>query len=421
MKRYKGDNRPKLKPVKQIELSDSHVKLRVIIAAVLALIGVALLSYTAASCLSKNNGWREIEAGAAAKEGCSNEFVFNYNLGASGAAASAEYKKISSLYTEASVYAYRVFNDKEVYPDMGNLGSLNRSVGETVELDKTLYDALQLLEDSGRRDIYFAPVFEYYSSVFNSVEDSEAERFDPVRNTDAASDVAELSAFAADPDAVDIQLLGDGRAKLSISEEYKRFAAECGIEAYVGFGWMKNAFIADCLAERITAGGYTLGIISSYDGFCRNLYSKDEDFSFNIFDRSGGQTYMAARMNYSGARSIVLFRSYPQNSLDVMHYYKYANGDIRVPYIDVSDGIPKCAVSSLTCSSTEKSCAEILAESMPLYIADSLDVPTLTKLEKRGIHFVWCDGETVYYTEKDLTLTDVYSDGVLDYKTEYVK
>lgn len=418
MKRYAKDNRPKLRPVDKVELSSKHIMPRAVAVIILALLGAGLLAYSAVSCLSsKSGGWREIETGSAAEANCSSEFVFQYNIGASNVSASAEYKKLSSLYTELCQKASRIFSETGIYPDLGNVGELNRSHGESVELDETLYRALKLMADSGRRDIYLAPVWDNYSSLFNSTDDNEAAVYDPQKNDGAAEFTASICNFAADPESVNIELYEDNKAKLVVSDEYASFAEEYGIETFVSFGWMKNAFIADYLAENISDAGYTFGTISSYDGFCRNLCNEDVSFNFNIYSCKGGVIYPTSKMVYSGERSIVLMRSYPINSLDTLHYYSYEDGEIVSPYIGAS-GIPQSSIDTLTCSSAGLGCGEILVCMMPVYMTDEFDADAATALEERGICSVWCSDNAVFYTDDTVDFAELYSDGSIEYKTQ---
>ena len=107
----------------------------------------------------------------------------------------------------------------------------------------------------------------------------------PRENKETAAYFEEFLTYANDPDAVDLELLGDNRVRLHVSEEYLAFAAENGIDSFIDFYWMKNAFIVDYLAESLADAGFTNGSISSYDGFVRNLDERDVSYSFNIYDR----------------------------------------------------------------------------------------------------------------------------------------
>ena len=79
-------------------------------------------------------------------------------------------------------------------------------------------------------------------------------------------------------------------------------------------------------------------MISSYDGFYRNLDERDVSYSFHIFDRVGQDIYPAAVMEYNGPESLVYLRNYPISTQDQAHYYEMKSGEIRTAYIDGADG-----------------------------------------------------------------------------------
>ena len=89
--------------------------------------------------------------------------------------------------------------------------------------------------------------------------------------------------------------------------------------------------------------GYTLGTISSYDGFSRSLDNSDNSYSINIYDKVADSVYGAGILQYKGAQSIVFLHDYPINSMDANRFYTMKNGEIRSFYLDVLDG--KCKSS----------------------------------------------------------------------------
>ena len=58
---------------------------------------------------------------------------------------------------------------------------------------------------------------------------------------------------------------------MSVSDDYLAFAEKNFISDFIDFSWMKNAFITDYVADVMIDNGYTLGSLTSYDGFTRNL------------------------------------------------------------------------------------------------------------------------------------------------------
>ncbi len=69
--------------------------------------------------------------------------------------------------------------------------------------------------------------------------------------------------------------------ELTPSDMHHRIASELaeGIGSFIDFSWMRNAFIADYLAEGLAARGFGKGALTSFDGFARNLEQGGEDFS----------------------------------------------------------------------------------------------------------------------------------------------
>lgn len=239
--------------------------------------------------------------------------------------------------------------------------------------------------------------------------------FDPRLSESVRQEYSELAAFAVDPTAIDLQLLGENQVRLYVSENYLAYAEQVGIVDFIDFSWMKNAFIVDYLAQVMTEHGYTHGSISSYDGFLCNLDDRDTLYSLNLFDRVGGVIYQAASMEYVGAMSVVYLRDYPINDMDELHYYELRNGEIRTPYLDVQDGLCKSAVGDLTAYSRTLGCAEILLQISPIYIADEFQKQALDSLSEREIYSIYCENQVIFGNDPELSLTRLYETDELHY------
>lgn len=402
---------PHPKPVEKIQLSDQKTKLRLALVILLVLVAAGAFVYGVMSGLGKDSGWTTIEVNSSAGLNCGNEFVFQYYLGASGLSATAESKQISALYTDAMVKAYQLFTNDGESGNLHNVYYINRHPNEEIEVDALLYRAFETCEAYGNRNLYLAPVYEQYDSLFYCNEDWETESFDPLQNEELAVSFAELSAFARDAGQVEVQLLGDNRIRLYVSEDFLKYAEETYISSFIDFYWMKNAFIADFIADVMLENGYTRGSISSYDGFIRNLDDSGTGYSFNLYDRVGQNVYPAAVMQYTGSVSIVYLRDYRMNSLDFQHYYEFADGRIRTAYLDVADGLSKAAVPNLVSYSESESCANLLMQMIPAYITDSFN------RENLPAYSVFCEDGVVYHNDPDLKLTDLYEDDRISYKS----
>lgn len=190
---------------------------------------------------------------------------------------------------------------------------------------------------------------------------------------------------------MDIELLGEGRVRLSVSEEYLAFAQENGISSFVDLGWMENAFIADYIAGALIEAGYTRGALISDDGFMRCLDGETgTEYSFDFSHREGNTVTNLATLHFSGSVSLACLRDYPAAGSGAAGYYQYEDGSLRSSYLDTADGLDRCCVPELCGSSFDTGCAGLALKLAPLFIADSLDAEALEMLEIAGI--------TVYYT-----------------------
>lgn len=411
---------PPVKPVTKVELSEKHVKGRVIL--VIAFIAVACVAfaYAVINYFNTDKGWRRIEASASSEINCSDDFVFQYNIGVSGISATAENKALVSLYSDACVKAWRLFNSDASFEDLQNIYDINTHPNEVITVDDVLYNAFALLQKYDNRMIYLGPVYEMYDNLFYCQDDSETVSYDPYINEEVKNMYAEIAAYAKDATSVNIELLDNHQIRLNVSDEYLSYARENYISKYIDFYWMKNAFIIDYLADTCIDNGYTAGHISSFDGFIRNLdQSGSTSYAFNIYNRIDNQIHPAAVMNYRQPISIVYLRNYRMNQSDVRYYYEYKNGEIRTSYLDINDGLSKSAMNNLVSYSQNHGCAEVLLNMIPAYIADTFDDSILSKMKTKDIYSIYFENNQLYYNDSNLDLTDIYEDNNISYITDY--
>lgn len=405
------DNRdlPHPKPVEKLVLSEKHIRLRIVLTVVFLVIGVSALIYGTLSFLGGGDGgWQEITASTSGENHCGGEFVFQYDVGGSGLAVRTEYRQLTDLYTETMIHAYQLFHTQSPFDGITNLYTINHHPGVVLTVEPVLYEAFRLLEESNRRELYLGPVYMQYNNLFYCQSDDQAMEFDPFVSQEAAADYRKLAEYAQDPEAIRLELLGENKVRLVLSEEYARYAEEEGITDFLDFYWMRNAFIIDYAADTLAAQGFTRGVLSSYDGFTRNLDQRGTDYAYNLFDRQGQVIYPAGTLQYSQPISMVFLRDYPMNSLDTMHYYELESGEIRFPYVDVKDGLCRASLHNLVGYSYEEGCVKVLLTLMPVYIADNFDEASLQEWSGKGIHSIYCEDGLIHPTESGVTITDLY-------------
>lgn len=420
MNRTARDNRPNLKPVQKIELSEKDSRKKLILAGVLLLVGIICLGYALTGLLTKESDWTEIVVKSASDTNCGDDFSFKYQLGQGETSATAESKTLSVIYTDLCVEAYQLYSCEESIEGVNNINFINANPNKEIQVSDELYRAFELLEKYKNRNIYLGPIYEQYDDLFYCNDDSERINYDPFTNETVAHDYMVMAEYANNSDDIQVKLLGDNKIILNVSDEYLKYAKKQGIVNYIDFFWMKNSFIIDYIADSLIEKGYTNGTISSFDGYVRCLDSRKQEYSMNVFDGVGNQVYNAAEMTYQGPCSVVFLKSYILNQRDDRFYGQMDNGDMRTSYIDINDGVPREALENLIMYSKDMGCAEVLMNMIPVYICDEFDEKKALGLAEKNIFTIYCLDKNIYYNESKLKLDKVYDKDGVKYNPSFV-
>lgn len=410
MRRTARDKRdlPHPPPVEHIELNEEHIGRRLILVAALLVVGGAALAYGFWQLMTPQSEWITVEAETSAGATCAEDFVFLYHLGGGEQSFTAERKAVTAAYTQLCREAFEQFHNQMEFEGVNNLYAINRHPNEELTVGRALYNAFAAVERSGNRAIYLGPVYDRYESIFACEDDVQIVDFDPRVSPEVAREYADYAAYANDPASVRVELLGENRICLRVSEAYLAYAQQEGIESFIDFSWMRNAFIADYLADELAARSYGRGALSAYDGFMRNLDSSGLEYSLQLYALHEGTVYPAALMNYKGPLSAVSLRDYPNSEADQVRFYQLRTGEIRTPYLDPADGLCRSAVHDLTCYARDKSCGEVLLSMLPVYIADSFRPEALEALAAEGIQSVYCENGVICPSDADIVLTQLF-------------
>lgn len=381
-----------LSPLK-IELPSGRIWPRVVLVVVLIAMAAGAFAYGILSLLHRDLGWQQIEA-ASPQTIATSELTLYYPV-----QAQEEQRTLPALYTQAADRAYKIFSGASFDGILG-LGYLNGHPNETVTVEPELYRALEVLERSGSRYLYYAPVYERYRGIYNCQEDSETAFFDPALSDEMASYLAQARSFAENPSAVQVALLGENRVKLTVSQAYREFALENELEEFLDFFWLRNAFTVDMVADALAEAGCTGGFLSSFEGFARVL--GEGRYTLALYTSLDGAVAQAAALDYTGPKAIVSFRNFPLSAADRAYYYVRSDGTVRTPYIGQADSLCHEAVPSLTAFSQSRGCAELAVSLLPIYTADTLDETKLNALADTSA--VWDGGSGVLTTGSDITI-----------------
>ena len=405
--RYARDKRPHIKPVEKIQLSEDNTVRRIIAAALFLLLGGVALAYAVIQMFTSESGWQTIQTGASEGATCGEEFNFQYELGAEGQSAAAESRTLTRLYTQACQTAYRLFHTEESFEGVVNLREISLRPNEVLEVDGVLYRAFETVQEAGDRTVYLGPVYARYEDLFYCEDDVQLADFDPRLSQSVAEEYAGIAAYASDPGHIDVELLGDNRIRLHVSEEYLDYARREGIDHFLDFGWMRNAFIVDFLAETMMDSGFTHGCITSFDGFARCLDSRDVGYGLNLLEQREGSPIQMGTMEYRGPMSLAGLRTFPAATGDERRIYRLRSGEIRTLYLDPADGLCRSAADSMVFYSRTRSCAELALEAAPVFVADALEPAAVQGLSGRDVQFILCWDERLYTADPELTVSNL--------------
>ena len=403
--RDKNEFRPR--PVQRLELDEHVSRKKLWIFAIAFAVAIAAFWYGFTQLTKQSSGWREIEAKRVSDGiSCSADFVFYYDLGRGDLSATEEYKRIADLYTDCALHAYKAFSANEAFEGINNLWYLNHHPNETVEVDGLLYGALEKAVRSGGRYIYLAPVYTQYHTLFNCGDISETVNYDPYVNPEIAAYFGKICGYITDESAIGIQLLGSGKVRLNVSDDYLAYCKAEQIDTFVDFYWMRNAFIIDYFAESLQEAGFIHGYISSYDGLVRNLDEGGQEFTLNICAQVDRVTYAAAALTYPGGRNFVYLRDFQIDAAHDRCYFNMGDGEFRTAYIDPADGLCKSSADSLILYSDTEGCADMLLSALPVYISDgAMEGPA----GDTAAFSLWTAGDSILYNDPGISFSEVRS------------
>lgn len=407
--------------VEHVDLRGDHMKKRTAAAVLLAAVGIAALVWAVNGLLTRQPGWTEVEADSSNEPSCAAEFVFNFNAGADGSSPTTQMKALTGIYTQAASEAEKLFSADVRDDEIHGLSLLNANVNKSVTLAPEVWNMLALLNDCGSREIFLGPIYEQYTTLFFCATDEEAEGLNPYRNEQHRQLLAEMAAFACDPEQISVALEEGNRATLRVSDEYLDYAGKNGMERLVDLYWMKNAFAADYMAERMAAAGFTDGYLTCADGFTRSLGGSDVSISGTLYDRVGKNIYKAAVADFGKVKSVAVFHDFPEGRQNAGFYYQFADGEMITPYVDPSDGLCKNSVSCLSVCSDSLSCAQVMLAAKSAYIADEFHPSQLREeLADEGA-FVFGRDACLYVSSDRIAVSDLLNDGSIEYSLEILK
>lgn len=408
MKRTRVRTPNHLRSVEKVELSQNHLALRIAATVFFLIVGASALAYGISGLINGDRGWREIKAYTSEGTTCSGDFVLLYDVG-SVKSVSKENRAVTALYTEATKDGYELFNAEVEIEGVHNLKYLSLHPNEDVEVAPALYQALEKYVKSGDRSAYLAPDYSSYDSIFNSSPEMSYD-FDPAQNVELTAFFKEVADFARDPLKIDLKLLGNNKVRLFVSEDYLAFIEAEEITELINLYWLKNAFIADMIAQRFEEADLTACVISSVDGYSRCIDKRGENFDLTLYHLEDRTVYPAAIMSYQKRMSTVSLRAYPVSENDQGRYLDLGD-EIRSQHLDVQDGMNRTSLPEIYGMSEDADCADIALALAPLFVTGEFSRDDAAELPASGISAVWFEDDEIVTAGNTPEISLIFDDG----------
>ena len=352
-----------IKSEQKVQLSKAHIQKR-FVAFVICLLVALLAFFVAIKNLTYFEvGYKTIES----EEIYDDELIFNYYC-----QDRATYKQVSVIYRDLTKQIYQLLDESNEYEGINNVYSINHNINQIITVDSILYDQLKTFLDSGNREILLGPVYSLYKAVFSCDQDYQTEDFSPDKNEQIKEIIQQLIKFINDENSVSIELLADNQVRLNVSEQYRLYMEENGLDCYVDFYWMKNSFIVDFVCDNLTERGLTQGYLCSYDGFSR--FMDCDDVIYHYYDILNDSISHICDIEIEKNHCMVTYKSFIMNQFDSFYRYVYQDNLVENCYININDGNDYSAVSSLNIYSDTDSVVKLMLDSYKYYISDSVNI-----------------------------------------------
>ena len=320
--------------------------LRLIFFIIAVVVAVGSITYGVYLLIHKDPGWFTIEADT-------NEetpyyaagITFNYALEGSSTEIGVQMKEIKSIYQSALNWNYKILDAHNTYNGLENIASINKKVGQDVEIGEELFDVLTYAATLSRD----GAGYDVCGGVFNAIRDEivyseDPAARDPLFNSDYADLLKKLDS-AAEAEKPATLTLDPKRmtARLDVSADMRDFIDKYEIDAPVlDLGTLRTAFLLRALAVEMKIHGYTRGYFTTDSGLTLLLPDvPDTEFCmYSRFDGDDGEESDVAvtRKSRSGS-ACAAFRAF--GFFDGEYgFYNVKNGDktaFRNPYMDSFD------------------------------------------------------------------------------------
>lgn len=327
---------------KNIEVSEKHIGLRLVLFIVFLLVAVFSFSYGVTSIGKKEAGYQTIDALQDTSVPLyGNELSFSYYCEGTSNSIKKEVKTLSKVYSQILSNAYKMLDSVLEYSGSVSIGAINNNLGQSVSISPVLYE---VLKDAYSRtlerknfNMFAGALYAEWKSILIL---DDASSFDPLNSPYMAQRIEEISQEVSNLDNFNLEFLDDEKCivRFSVSDHYSSFCKDMEIEAgALDLNVLYSAYLLELVAHDLLELGYNNGILVSGEGLCIVLNGGEEstkrvDSEVSSVDDVSSTAFISAFQNGG-------------------YYNAIVNGHYRHLFINTTTGsiedvILSCSISS---------------------------------------------------------------------------
>jgi len=242
------------------------------------------------------------------------------------------------------IYAY--LNEDNTYASYISLAAINEKPNEEVSIGTTLYSMLEKAyyysDVKYNYSLFAGPLYEFWYHQFSYTQNYRVSN-DPLNSEKSVNYLKQTADYINNKEHIDLKFLGEGKVKLTVSDDYKKYREEQAINSpYLTFNILKNSFILQAISDYLTEKNIDKGFIITNDGSVVQLKNSPlQTYSlYSVTDlaleRAGDLTL---KTNPSCGNVI---RHFNLNNTSTPNYYYFTQDDVtyfRSLYLDISNGL----------------------------------------------------------------------------------
>ncbi len=297
-----------------IRVSTKHVKLRIVLFILAALVAVGAIAYGVTGLGRREPGYYRIEVNADEElirldRGVDFEYVFK----GSKSEINAEMRQLQALYGASLRRCSRLLDAENTYTGVVNLAEINLNPGRELALSEELFavlrDALALSEEGKGYSLFAGPLYAEWNSLLIL---ADPQPFDPAADAEEAARISTLASLVNDPESISLEIVDEESrtVRLVVSDalmaQLRAYELDCPL---LDLNLLHDAFLLRLIAADLEAQGYTNGYLSAASGVTVSL-SGHSGGEYNLYGFDGEYREITSTFPVEAGTAFSLLRAF---------------------------------------------------------------------------------------------------------------